>query len=78
MLDIKDRIYSAIAKFVESHNYEQSFIYLSRRDYALLHSEAESTVLGRSFLIGGYGTDMNFCDLEVRIHPDDREDIFIC
>ena len=78
MINIKDKIYEAIAKFVETHNYEQSAIYLSRIDYGLLHSEAESTVLGRSFLIGEYGTDMRFCDLEVKIHPDKRNDICIC
>ena len=78
MLDIKTRIEAAIAKFVMTHNYEQSIIYLSGRDYALLHSEAESTLLGRNFLVGGYGTDMKFSDLEVKIHPDDRKDICIC
>ena len=78
MLDIKDRIYKAIAEFVESHSFEQSIIYLSMTDYALLHSEAESTVLGRSFLIGHYGSDMRFCDLEVKIHPNDCSDIVIC
>lgn len=77
-MNIKDRIYKAIGEFVESHTYKQEAIYLSSADYKELHTEAASTELGRSFLIGDYGNDMNFCDLSVHIHPDDRKDIVIC
>lgn len=76
-VNIKDRIYEAIAEFVGSHDYEQSVIHLSSTDYGLLHFEATSTEVGRSFLIGDYGTDMRFCDLEVKMRFDDRGDIVI-
>ena len=70
-MNIKDRIYKAINDFVLSHSTEQSTICLSEYDYKELHSEAESTALGRSFLVGDYGTDMKFCNLDVRIHNED-------
>ncbi|KKL96731.1 hypothetical protein LCGC14_1841580 [marine sediment metagenome] len=65
---LKEKISEAIANFVLSHDYKQSCIYLNAIDYKKLHDEAEGTELGRSFLIGEYGSDMCFWNLAVRIH----------
>jgi len=72
MLDIKDRIYEAISKFVETHSYEQSIIYLSRTDFHLLRIEAESSELG---FFGNHGSALKFEGLVVKIHS--RKDICV-
>ncbi len=65
--DIKDRIYAAIALFVEGGGIQTKVI-LSRADYTRLRREASSTVLGRSFLKAGF----KFCQLDVfRYNGDD-------
>lgn len=78
-MNIKDRIYRAIHKFTLSHAYKQSVIWLFPADFEELHSEVRSTSLGRSFLIGSYGNDLKFCDLDVRIGENEGFDgILIC
>lgn len=68
MLDIKDRIFEAIAEFAKTHSYVQSVIYLSKLDYKELLSEARSTELGRAFTANG----MKFCQLDVKVHGRDE------
>ena len=65
--NIKDRIYTAIASFVESGGMQTKVI-LSRVDYKTLLREANSTVLGRSFVKCGF----RFCDLDVFSYGGDE------
>ncbi len=64
--NIKDRIYAAIALFVEDGGIQTKVI-LSRVDYKSLLREANSTVLGCSFLKAGF----RFCDLAVFSYSGD-------
>lgn len=67
-MDIHDRITEAISLYIERNSANQSRIHLSSNDYKELHREAGSTELGRSFLVGKYGSDMCYCNMPVSIH----------
>lgn len=61
-MDISDRLFDAIAKYVEGDSKKvQSKIFLPKKEYDLLYKQARSTVLGRIFSSGG----LYFCTLEV-------------